>query len=478
MFSRRTILFGTSILLLTLLSIFGLKLYCAQCSEKPIAEQITVIRCPPPTQTVYREEDILNLSKKLLRCDRYTDHKVIAGFVTEVRNSGIHSTNISEILSSMLPYQSEIYQNRDKWEVLRLRSYILLTLGEIGFPDSAIPILVDALAYVDERMKVVELGSAIKVVGNFGVEGSLFGESVISAYNRVFSDEEFSLERYEVGFSKDEATTIQIEIVRSLGKICNKKDDYAIKFLNSVLTSSDDFGFDKRVTTEAQRSLNIILQRESDRKTDKGISKGLLHLCTYDKKERSNETPGILNGIERSPYIEAKDRKEVINKNISLTDHNGIKGEFTELIDRPTLLTFFYTRCQNDRKCSATISHLASLQNHLRNLSLSNKVRLVAVTFEPQHDSPDLLKRYLTDRGVKLGNEAMAIKLESEGHKALLEEMHIPVGYNSGWVNGHGIEAVLLDKDKRIARKYNSLFWNTSELLADFTRLLGEGSRE
>jgi len=164
----------------------------------------------------------------------------------------------------------------------------------------------------------------------------------------------------------------------------------------------------------------------------------------------------------------------VINKNISLTDHNGLIGEFADLIDRPTLLTFFYTSCQNDSKCSATISQLASLQNQLSGLSLSNKIKLVAITFEPEHDSPDLLKSYLTDRGVQLGNEAMAIKLDTEGHEALLKELVIPVAYNSSWVNSHGIEAVLLDSDKRIVRKYNSLFWNSSELLADFTKLVRE----
>ena len=472
MLPRKVILLTVAILLLIVVSICGFRSYCARCCEENINEEVAIVPCPASTQVVSR--DILDISSKLLRCDRYTDHKVIAGLVTDVRKSGVHSTITSEIISSMLSYQAEIYQDRDKWEVLRLRSYVLLTLGEIGFPDSAIPILEDALAYVDERMNVLEVASAVKVVGNLGVQGSRFGESIISAYNRVFADEEFSLNRYELGFSKDEATTTQIEIIRSLGKICNKKDDYAMKFLNSVLGSSGDFGIDKRVITEARRSLDIILQKKSE----KGFLKNLSRFCSCNKKKQSVETPGIFNGIENDPYIEAKDRKEVINKNISLTDHDGIKKKFTELIDRPTLLTFFYTRCQNDAKCSATISQLASLQNHLNSLSLNNKVRLVAITFEPQHDSPDLLKRYLTDRGVKLGSEAMAIKLDTEGHQALMEELLVPVGYNSGWVNGHGIEAVLLDKDKRIVRKYNSLFWNTSELLSDFTRLLKENNGE
>jgi hypothetical protein len=155
-------------------------------SNESIEGKGGIVPCSPSTQVI---------CDKLLRCTRFTDHKVIAGYITEARKMPMPSTVIAETLSSMLSYQSGIYQGRDKWEVVRLRSYILLTLGETGFPDSAIPSLEDALAYVDERMSVVELASAINVVGNLGEKGSRFGKSIIGAYNRVFSDEEFGLNR-------------------------------------------------------------------------------------------------------------------------------------------------------------------------------------------------------------------------------------------------------------------------------------------
>jgi len=248
---------------------------------------------------------------------------------------------------------------------------------------------------------------------------------------------------------------------------------YAIKFLRSVLAAGSDPGVDKRTVTEAQRSLDMIMQKKAT-----GNFNNPSPFCSCNKKKRLAEKTGDSNAIENSPYIDVKDRKQVMNKNILGTDHDGVKKEFTKLIDRPALLTFFYTRCQNDSKCSATIAQLASLQDHLSSLSLNNKVRLVAITFEPQHDSPDLLKRYMTDRGVKLGSDAMAIKLDTGGHQALINELMIPVGFNSGWVNGHGVEAILLDKNKRIVRKYNSSFWNTPELLADLTRLLKEENQQ
>ena len=46
--------------------------------------------------------------------------------------------------------------------------------------------------------------------------------------------------------------------------------------------------------------------------------------------------------------------------------------------------------------------------------------------------------------------------------------------YYAGWVNSHGVEAILLDGDGRVVNRYDSILWNTSEILADFTRLVKE----
>lgn len=471
MLSRKVILLILSVLVLIVISVYGFRSYCARCCDETITEESTIVPCTPTTNIVSR--DILDISSKLLRCDRHTYHKVIAGLLTDIRRSKIHSTITSEILSSMLSYDAEIYKDRDKWEVVRLRSYILLTLGETGFPESAIPFLQDALTYVDDRMSAVELASAIEVAGHLGSKGSSFAESIMSAYNRVFSDEEFSLSSYQPACSKENATTIQLEIIKSLGQICDSKDEPALKFLNSVLASSADHGVDKRAIIEAQRSLDIILQKKAESKF-----KSSSIICPCNKKKKQVKTTDKSIAKDEYAFIEAHERKEIKSKNFSFIDQEGARKKFTGLIDRPTLLTFFYTRCQNDSKCSATISQLASLQNNLTSLSLNNKVKLVAITFEPEHDSPDLLKRYMIDRGVKLGNDAMAIKLDVNDHEALIKELIIPVGYNSGWVNGHGVEAILLDKHKKIVKKYSSSFWNTPELLADLEKLLKEESGE
>lgn len=463
---RKFVWAGMIVLLLVFVSVSGWRFYCAECNAAS-STGTAALACPLPDQSDYLDKNILDLSIRLLRCDRSTDHKTIAAIVTDIRKSGIRSAAISELLSNMLSYQAEIYQDRDKWEVLRLRAYILLTLGETGFPASAIPMLEDALAYVDNRMKVVELGAAIKIAGEMGREGSRFAKSMISAYNRVFSDEEFSLGGYETGFAEKDATTVQIEIIRSLGKICNKQDDHAVAFLTSVAATSGDPGIDRRTVAEAKRSLEIISQKDPA----KLVSKKIAWFCP---KENGAKMQEVFSSTTHPSYINARERKQLVNKDFSITDHHGAAIGFTKLIDRPTLLTFFYTSCQNEQKCASTISHLAALQDQLARLDIDNEVRLVALTLEPEQDTPEKLTRFLADRGATLQNGVMAIRLEPHHHRALIKELEVPVGYNSGWVNGHGIAAVLLDSDKRIVKQYDASFWNTTELLADLTRLVRE----
>jgi len=405
---------------------------------------------------------------ELANIDRYSDHKEIASLIDDIRHSGIRSSKIAEVLSTMLPHNAEIYQNKDKWEVLRLRSYILLVLGEIGFPETATPSLIDALVYIDDRMKVVEVGSAIRVLGNLGPEASILEKHIISSYHTSFSDEQFSLERYEVEYPLHKPTTIQLEIIDAIGKICTSSDRYAIDFLESVISSSNIDGVDRRAITKAKLSLKQVSNRTPNR--------AWKDFLPFTKKENKYQRflSGENDNTTKSTLISESDRKSIVIKNVNLTDHENNGRELEELLDRPILLTFFYTRCQNERKCSATIAQLASLQSQIDKVGLTDKVRLMAATYEPHYDTPKRLKRYATDRNLKLDNNALAIKFDIEDHQRILIDLGISVGYNGNWVNSHAVEAILLDRHGRVASKYNSIGRNLSRITADFIRLQNE----
>lgn len=163
------------------------------------------------------------------------------------------------------------------------------------------------------------------------------------------------------------------------------------------------------------------------------------------------------------------------NLDIGFTDQDGHTGTLAELIDRPVLLTFFYTRCQNSRKCPMTVSRLAGLQRQLRNAGLDDRVRLLAVTFEPRFDTPARLERYVLNRGLVVGPHARALRLEPTRLQELVDDLAVPVSYNAGWVNGHAVELNLLDAEGRLVRKYHSLAWQGPRVIDDLRHLLGDG---
>jgi DnaJ-domain-containing protein 1 len=205
------------------------------------------------------------LSDLLARSDGATHHLLLASILDVLRSLGHRAAPAAETLSSLLPHRSTLYKGRDKLLVVRLRAYIVVTLSEIGFPSSALPALLDTLAHVDERMTAMEVGAAARAVGSLGPRGCEFAPYLLDALAQRLSEEEFSLERYEPRFPPHEATTIQLEAVRSLGRVCSAADQQVLAALRQLVEDQSQSELDPRVAQEAQRALKLILQRHGER---------------------------------------------------------------------------------------------------------------------------------------------------------------------------------------------------------------------
>lgn len=173
-------------------------------------------------------------------------------------------------------------------------------------------------------------------------------------------------------------------------------------------------------------------------------------------------------------WVPADQRRRLTNLDISFTDQDGRPGVLGDLVNQPVLITFFYTRCQNSSKCSAAVSRLAALQRQLAQTGISNKVRLLAITYEPQFDTPERINRFGLDRGLRFNENAIALQLDPERHQRLVDELETPVNYNAGWVNTHGVELSLIDARGRLVRKYHTMLWDNNQVADDIQRTLME----
>jgi protein SCO1/2 len=120
------------------------------------------------------------------------------------------------------------------------------------------------------------------------------------------------------------------------------------------------------------------------------------------------------------------------------------------------------------------VGRLGFLQRQLKQEGIEGEVRLLAISYEPQFDTPERINRYATDRGLRLGENALAIQPNSARNQRLVDELRAPANYNAGWINTHGVELSLLDAQGRVVGKYHRLLWDNAQVLRDLKRILIE----
>lgn len=233
----------------------GLQSCLARLRQSDLGEQLACLRrlqAAGPAASAATK----TLTEMLVRSDGATDHLLIAAVLDVLRSMGTSAAPAAETLSGLLPHRSKLYTDRDKILVVRLRAYILVTLSDIGFPSSARPALLDTLAHVDQRMTAVEVGAAARAVRSLGLSGRAFAPYLLDMLIERFT-EEFSLKRYEPEFPPEEATTVQLEALRALARVCSPEDQSVLTVVRQLAEDRSD-ELDPRVVREAQLALELI----------------------------------------------------------------------------------------------------------------------------------------------------------------------------------------------------------------------------
>jgi cytochrome oxidase Cu insertion factor (SCO1/SenC/PrrC family) len=146
-------------------------------------------------------------------------------------------------------------------------------------------------------------------------------------------------------------------------------------------------------------------------------------------------------------------------------DQDGEELSAAELFGAvPTVVVFFYTRCENPLKCSLTISTLARLQGARAGRS-GPAFRTVAITYDPAWDVPSRLRAYGADRGMTFNSGDRLVRTTA-GADALDAYLRPGVGYGPVTVNRHRAELYVLDASARITAVRTRARWAPEDALA------------
>jgi protein SCO1/2 len=383
------------------------------------------------------------IETKLREFDGRTDHHTIAACLTEIRRMGPEAHLLEPALLRFMPYQANIYQGRIKPEVMRLRAYVLLTLADTGSAKSAFPFVCEYVNNLTDYGLAFEAGAGARAAAELGPAGSNLLDALVALFYREFSEPEFSLDRYSLDFPSLEATTARLEIIKAFQRIGFRNNPRVEKLLQTCANSSNPkFVSDPRIAEAASR---VLLDKSNPGETVDQLL-----------QVEVNRTGMNLLGKLQVNYV----------------DQDGRQGILADLIDRPTVVVFFYTRCTNGQKCSNVVSQVAQLQQMLRDRNASSNVRLIGITYEPKSDDSVKLKNYGLGRNVHFDNTTFFLRLDPDQHVKLISDLDVPVSYSDGWVNTHGITLFLISERQHVIARYESVSWENEKILADLLKMV------
>jgi len=369
------------------------------------------------------------LSNQIL--DKDTSEDRIAELVDAIKRSPSQRDSLVELL----PEQNPLYLGRGTNQTIRIRGYILAAFEEVGLPEAALPYVLDDLENGRDAYLVAGAAKALRGIQNPSGEVIPFLFKAIK--NIRYMDDALTFERYKPDWPISNHTSALNEIFLSF-KWLGSHAQSALTDLEVLF--QDRSGFSETIRGEIKNAIDAIRASEPAG-THAFIPLSLLNFPTADQKSP-----------EAIPSLEFEDQD---TNTISYRDYFSQK---------PSIVVFFYTRCNNPNKCSLTITKLGKLQQLIREEGLEGQLKTAAITYDPLYDLPARMKAYGFNRGVVYSEDNRFLRA-LHGLMELQDYFNLGVNFNGSIVNQHRIELFILDDQGRLAKTFARLQWDLREVL-------------
>jgi protein SCO1/2 len=325
-----------------------------------------------------------------------------------------------DALIDFLRDEHPMYRDRGAIDVARLRGFVMRTFADVGLPGDALPFVLEDLQSSVDAYAVAAAAQALR--GWMSPSLDVIPLLRQARENIHGKDEFVSFASYDAVGDLARGTTASAEI------------DATLKWL-----------------TAAAKPAAPVERQASTPST----------CCCGSAK------PAV---VPKDDAIASAPQRRIAD--LEFEDQDARRLTFAQMLTgRPSAVTFFYTRCENPRKCSLTIQKLGRLQKGLAALSLSDRVRIAAITYDPLFDSAERLRAYASARGFEPNNHHRLLRTTGD-MQPLQDYFSLGVNYVQSNVNRHRVELYVLDDHARIAESFVRLEWDEEKVLGAVKTLI------
>jgi protein SCO1/2 len=148
----------------------------------------------------------------------------------------------------------------------------------------------------------------------------------------------------------------------------------------------------------------------------------------------------------------------------AVTTQDGQALRLSELRGKVVVLTFIYTRCPLPNFCPLMDQKFSQLATMIKgNAERADKVRLLSVSFDPEHDTPEVLAAHARLRGAKPPLWRFAVASHDE-----LRKVAEPLGLLYGPAPNeiiHNLSTAVIGSDGKLVRLERGNTWSPEDLL-------------
>jgi protein SCO1 len=342
----------------------------------------------------------------------------------------------SDQLVALLHEGHDLYNQRGTTTVVRMRGWVMLTLARTTLPDAALPFILEDLDTGVDPYLVATAASALR---SYATPNAAFAPFVVRAITNIrYRDERLSLETYGGFAIGTKGTTPVRELLATLTWL-GPHARAVIPDLESLRTGPT------ALSKRYQATLDDLIEAGDSEIADCcQLPDSVNALFSWMRRTRSASTS--------------------IDSTV-LEDQNGNTLTFGEYFHgRPSIVVFFYTRCDNPLKCSLTITKLARIQKLLESEGLADQISTAGITYDPGFDLPDRLLNYGLHRGIRFAPQHRLLRAP-DGLDSLRKHFQLGVNFIESLVNRHRIELYILDSKGQTAGYFGRIQWNEREVV-------------
>jgi protein SCO1/2 len=178
--------------------------------------------------------------------------------------------------------------------------------------------------------------------------------------------------------------------------------------------------------------------------------------------------PGVLP-VEAKPMHVPEVGEQV--PDFALTNQNGKRIHLNDYRGKTMLLTFIYTRCTLNDYCPRMSSNFAQLDKALiKSPELYAKTHLLSVSFDPDHDTPQVLRSYgaaYTERYTKEDFKHWEFVTAPKTEMKQVADFFGLYYENDGKSITHSLSTSVIGPDGTIKAWYPGNHWTPDEALAE-----------